>query len=67
MEEFNRSRFAAVLAANSDLETFPGLASLLGRQTNQAAYTITIQYSKGIILEDAALEISRKELVDIVA
>ena len=56
-----------MLAADAHLEGGPCVPSLGGGHLHQAPHARLVQRGKGVLLEDAGLQIRREEVVDVVA
>src|SRR3954468_5565318 len=65
--ELDRRRFAAVFAADANLQLRIGLAALLHAHANKLSYAFAIENGKRILLQDALAQVRRQELVDVVA
>src|SRR5262249_34680968 len=63
----HRLRIAAVLAADSQLDVGPGLASPLYTHLHQLAHAFLVNGGKWIVLEHAFFDVGRQEGADIVA
>ena len=55
MAEFDRSRIAAVFAADTELEIRSGLSALFGSQLDKDTYTMLIQFLERILFIDLGI------------
>ena len=67
MAELDGLWIAAMLAADAHMEAGPRLASLGRAHLYQLTNALLIECGEGILLEDARLQISRQEVVDVIA
>ena len=65
--EFDGSRIAALLAADSDLQVAAGRTALLDRRLDELTDTGLINRLERISIEDALLEVVSEEPADVVA
>src|SRR5229473_1709777 len=64
--ELNRRRIATMFAADSNLQVRARLASLFDGSLHQLAHTFLVDGREWIALQNAALNVSRQELADVV-
>src|SRR6185437_830212 len=67
VEEANRGRIAAVLAADADLEIGSSLAAVGGGQLHQLSDAGLVEAGERILLEHALAQIHRQDLADVIA
>ena len=65
--EFDRRRFAAVLAADAALEHRALAAALEYGLANQLSHAVLVEDLERVVLQDALVEVDRQELADVVA
>ena len=67
MAEFDRRRFAAVLAADAALEHRALAAALEYGLADQLSHAVLVEDLERVVLQDALVEVDRQELADVVA
>ena len=65
--EFDRRRFAAMLAADTALEHRALAAALEYGLADQLSYAVLVEDLERVVLQDALVEVDRQELADVVA
>src|SRR5205085_1517449 len=67
VEEPHRARFAAMLAADTDLERGPSRAAVVDRAANELADALLVEHLERIVGEDAAIDVRRQKAACVVA